>query len=223
MSKLYVIPTPIGNLEDVTFRAIRLLKEVDEVYAEDTRQSQKLLRHYGIDRKLYSYHKFSERKNVPSMIDKIRSGMELALISDAGTPGISDPGFILVKECVDAGIEIDCLPGPVAFVPALVMSGIDTSYFTFVGFLPHKKGRQTQLQKLNEVDGTLVLYESPHRIVKSLTQLKEFLGDRNAAVVREISKIYQETVRGSLSELIDTFENKTPKGEFVIVIADVKS
>jgi len=220
MSKLYLVPTPIGNLEDVTLRAIRILKEVDLILAEDTRTSGRLLKHLGIANKLLSYHIHNEHKSILQLADRILNGESMALISDAGTPAISDPGFLLVRECIKNNIEVDCLPGPTAFVPALVNSGLPNDRFHFEGFLPHKKGKQTRLIALAENPFTTVYYESPHRLVKSLKQFSEFFGeDRQASVSRELSKMYEETVRGSLAELHKHFEEKGVKGEIVIVIA----
>ncbi len=220
MSKLILVPTPIGNLEDITLRAIRVLKEVDLILAEDTRTSGKLLKHLEISKKLSSYHIHNEHKTVDYLIDRILSGETMALISDAGTPAISDPGFLLVRECIKNNIEVDCLPGPTAFVPALVNSGLPNDRFHFEGFLPHKKGRQTRLIALAENPFTTVYYESPHRLVKSLKQFAEFFGeDRQASVSRELTKMYEETVRGTLVELHQHFEKKTVKGEIVLVIA----
>jgi len=220
MSKLYIVPTPIGNLEDITLRAIRVLKEVDLILAEDTRTSGKLLKHLGISNKLLSYHIHNEHKSVSLIVDRIHAGESMALVSDAGTPAISDPGFLLVRECIKNNIEVDCLPGPTAFVPALVNSGLPNDRFHFEGFLPHKKGRQTRLIALAENPFTTIYYESPHRLVKSLKQFAEFFGeDRQASVSREISKMYEETIRGTLIELFQHFEKKGVKGEIVMVIA----
>lgn len=215
---LYLVPTPIGNLEDITLRAIRVLNEVDVILAEDTRTSGKLLKHHDIKRPLQSYHIFNEHKTVEKLIERMQSGEKFALISDAGTPSISDPGFLLVRELLKAGLEVNCLPGATAFVPALVNSGLPSDRFIFEGFLPHKKGRQTRLQKLAEEERTIILYESPHRLIKCLEQLKEHMGDRRASVSREISKMFEETVRGSLSELIEYFNTKGVKGEFVVLV-----
>lgn len=215
---LYLVPTPIGNLEDITLRAIRILNEVNVILAEDTRTSGKLLKHHNISKPLQSYHIFNEHKTVEQLINRMKAGETFALISDAGTPSISDPGFLLVREVLKAGIEVNCLPGATAFVPALVNSGLPSDRFVFEGFLPHKKGRQTRLLKLAEEERTIILYESPHRLVKCLEQLKEYLGDRNASVSREISKMFEETVRGTLSELIDYFTQKGVKGEFVVLV-----
>jgi len=220
MSKLYLVPTPIGNLEDITLRAIRILKEVDLILAEDTRTSGRLLKHLEINNKLLSYHIHNEHKTVVQLVDRILSGESMALISDAGTPAISDPGFLLVRECIKNNIEVDCLPGSTAFVPALVNSGLPNDRFHFEGFLPHKKGRQTRLIALAENPFTTIYYESPHRLVKSLRQFAEFFGeDRQASVSREISKMYEETRRGTLLELAQHFEEKGVKGEIVLVIA----
>lgn len=215
---LYLVPTPIGNLDDITLRAIKVLGEVDVILAEDTRTSGKLLKHHNISKPLQSYHIFNEHKTVEKLIGRMQQGEIMALVSDAGTPSISDPGFLLVREVLKAGLEVSCLPGATAFVPALVNSGLPSDKFVFEGFLPHKKGRQTRLQKLAEEERTIVLYESPHRLIKCLEQLKEHLGDRQAAVSRELSKLFEETVRGSLSELITHFTEKGVKGEFVLVV-----
>lgn len=218
--KLYLVPTPIGNLEDITLRALRILKEVDLILAEDTRKTSVLLKHYGIDKPLQSHHKFNEHRSVESIIEWLRSGSVIALVSDAGTPGISDPGYLLIRECVRAGIPLECLPGPTAFIPALVNSGIPSDHFIFEGFLPHKKGRQTRLRELAAEERTMVLYESPFRLVKTLSQLAEFLGyDRYACVSRELTKIYEENARGTLEELIAHFSARTVKGEIVIIVA----
>jgi 16S rRNA (cytidine1402-2'-O)-methyltransferase len=217
---LYIIPTPIGNLEDMTFRAIRLLKEADLILAEDTRTSGFLLKHFDIVNKMQSYHKFNEHKTIANIVDRLRLGESIALISDAGTPGISDPGFLIARECIKAGVEVQCLPGATAFVPALVSSGIPCDKFYFEGFLPQKKGRMTRLKHLAELDTTIVLYESPFRVLKTFTQLVEYMGkDRYAAACREVSKLYEETVRGTLEELVLHFTNHPPKGEFVIIIS----
>lgn len=219
MSKLYIVPTPIGNLEDMTFRAIRVLKEVDAILAEDTRVTSKLLNHYSIKNKIISHHQHNEHKTTNRIVEDIQNGNTYALVSDAGTPAISDPGFYLTRACIEAGIEVDCLPGATAFVPALVNSGFPCEKFQYIGFMPHKKGRQTIAKQIAEETKTTVLYESPHRIVKTLHLFLEFLGDdRKVSISREISKKFEETIRGSISELIKHFENKNPKGEFVMVV-----
>ena len=219
MPKLYVVPTPIGNLEDITQRALRILSQVDLILAEDTRTSGILLKHFGIRTRMQSHHKFNEHQTVGSVVNRILSGEKIALISDAGTPAISDPGFLLVRECRRAGIEVECLPGATAFVPALVASGLPNERFCFEGFLPQKKGRQTRLQELSREPRTMVFYESPFRLVKTLTQFIEVFGtEREASVSREISKIHEQTVRGTLSEITEYFTNNEPKGEIVIVV-----
>lgn len=218
--KLYLVPTPIGNLEDITLRAINILKSVDVILAEDTRTSGFLLKHLGISKPLQSYHIHNEHQTVQRIIQRILKGETMALVSDAGTPAVSDPGFLLVRECLKNGIDIECLPGPTAFVPALVNSGLPTDRFTFEGFLPHKKGRQTRLTELKEEERTMIFYESPHRLVKSLEQFSEYFGaDRQASVSRELTKLYEETIRGTLTEIIAYFAEKTIKGEIVIVVA----
>ena len=222
--KLYLVPTPIGNLEDITLRALRILKEVEVIYAEDTRTSGKLIRHYGIDTRVYAHHQFNEHKSVDSIVRQISSGQKTALITDAGTPGISDPGFLLVRACIQAGVEVECLPGATAFVPALVNSGFPCDRFVFEGFLPHKKGRQTRLKELAKSPYTFILYESPFRLVKTLEQLGEFLGqDRNVSVSRELTKIYEETRRGTLFEIATWYKLHPPKGEIVIVVESTGS
>ncbi len=219
MPKLYVIPTPIGNLEDITQRALRILSEVDLILAEDTRTSGILLKHFDIHTRMQSHHKFNEHKTVESVINRILSGEKIALISDAGTPAISDPGFLVVRECRRAGIDVECLPGATAFVPALVASGLPNERFCFEGFLPQKKGRQTRLKELAEERRTMVFYESPFRLVKTLTQFIEIFGaDREASVSREISKIHEQTVKGTLFEITEHFTLNEPKGEIVIVV-----
>ncbi|MDK2908667.1 MAG: rRNA (cytidine1402-2-O)-methyltransferase [Bacteroidales bacterium] len=219
MSKLFVVPTPIGNLEDITLRALRILKEVGFILAEDTRTSGILLKHYQISTPLVSHHKFNEHKTLHAVVQRIKSEESAALISDAGTPGISDPGYLLVRECLKENIPVECLPGATAFVPALVESGIPCDRFRFEGFLPQKKGRKTRLLNLSQETLTMVFYESPFRITRLLEELAEFISpDRIASVSREISKVYHETVRGSLSELITWSKSKTMKGEFVIVV-----
>lgn len=218
--KLYIVPTPIGNLEDITFRAVKVLKDADLILAEDTRTSSVLLKHYDIKTPMLSYHKFNEHRTVQQVVERIKSGQTVALVSDAGTPAISDPGFMLVRACVEQGVEMECLPGATAFVPALVVSGLPNDRFCFEGFLPHKKGRQTKLKALSTEPRTIIFYESPFRVVKTLTQLAEFFGqERRASVSREISKIYEETVRGTLAELVEYFTQNQPKGEFVIIVA----
>lgn len=219
MGKLYVVPTPVGNLEDMTLRAIRVLKEVDLILAEDTRTSGILLKHFEIKNALQSYHKFNEHQVLESIITRLKAGENIALISDAGTPGISDPGFLVVRECVRNGIEVQCLPGATAFVPAVVASGLPNDRFCFEGFLPQKKGRMTRLQALSEEHRTMIFYESPYRLVKTLTQLAEYFGDeRPASVSREISKVHEETVRGTLNELVHHFTENEPKGEIVLIV-----
>ena len=223
MGILYVIPTPVGNLEDITMRAVRLLKEADFVLAEDTRTSSKLLKHLDIQVPMYSHHKFNEHKTSASVVERIKDcDGHVALISDAGTPAISDPGFMLVRECVRNGVEVQCLPGATAFVPALVCSALPCDKFVFEGFLPQKKGRQTRLNFLKEEQRTIIFYESPYRVLKTLTQLAEvFGGERQAAAVREISKLHEECVRGSLSELVKHFTKNEPRGEFVLLVGGV--
>ena len=220
MSKLYLIPTPIGNLEDITLRALRLLKEVAIVLAEDTRTTKKLFSHYEINTPLAAFHMHNEHKVLEKWIARLKGGETIALVSDAGTPAISDPGFLLVRECVKEAIEVDCLPGATAFVPALVNSGLPSEKFIFEGFLPAKKGRQTRLILLAEEERTMVFYESPHRIVKTLSQFMEYFGEeRLVSVSREISKMFEETKRGTMKEVKEYFEEKKPKGEFVVIVA----
>lgn len=219
MGKLYVVPTPVGNMEDMTFRAIRILKEADLILAEDTRTSGILLKHYEIKNAIQSHHKFNEHQTVESVVNRIKGGQTVALISDAGTPGISDPGFLVVRECVRNGIEVQCLPGATAFVPALVSSGLPDERFCFEGFLPQKKGRMTRLNGLKEETRTMIFYESPYRLVKTLTQFAEIFGaDRPVSVCREISKIHEESVRGTLQEVIAHFTETEPRGEIVIIL-----
>lgn len=221
--KLFVVPTPIGNLEDMTFRAIRVLKEADLILAEDTRTSGFLLKHFGIETPMHSHHKFNEHKTVEAVVQRIKNGQLVALISDAGTPAISDPGFLVVRECIANGIGIECLPGATAFVPALVSSGLPNDRFCFEGFLPQKKGRQTRIKNLIEETRTMIFYESPFRLVKTLTQLAEVFGsERKASVSREISKFFEETRRGSLVELAEHFNTNPPKGEIVIIVAGLE-
>lgn len=220
MGVLYVVPTPVGNMEDMTFRAIRILKEADLVLAEDTRTSGVLLKHYDIQNHLMSHHKFNEHGTSAGIVERLKTGATVALISDAGTPGISDPGFFLVREAVRAGVEVQCLPGATAFVPALVSSGLPCDRFAFEGFLPPKKGRQTKLDSLKEEPRTMIFYESPYRLLKTLQQLAEVMGaDRQASVCREISKVHEESVRGTLEEVIAHFTETEPRGEIVIIVA----
>lgn len=223
MSKLYIIPTPIGNLEDITLRALRILKEVDVILAEDTRTSSKLLKHYEISKKLVAHHQHNEHKSLDRVIETIKAGETMALISDAGTPAISDPGFLLVRECIKHDVEIECLPGATAFVPALVNSGFPCDKFVFEGFLPHKKGRQTRLKLLAEETRTIIFYESPHRLIKSLKQFAEYFGeDRQVSVSRELTKMHEENIRGTVLELINYYETHTLKGEIVIIVEGVE-
>lgn len=223
MGKLYVVPTPIGNLEDMTFRAIKVLKEVDFILAEDTRTSGKLLKHFEIETSMHSHHMHNEHKTVEMIVKRLQNGESAALISDAGTPAISDPGFLLTRNCIENHIEVDCLPGATAFVPALVNSGLPNDKFVFEGFLPVKKGRQTRLKILAEEARTMVFYESPHKILKTLKDFGEYFGnDRKVSVSREISKMHEETIRGSLEEVIYHFEKTPPKGELVVVVEGKK-
>lgn len=218
--KLYIVPTPIGNLEDITLRAINVLKSVDVVLAEDTRTSGVLLKHLGINKPMHSYHIHNEHHTAARITERILKGETMALVSDAGTPAVSDPGFLLVRECIKEGIVVECLPGPTAFVPALVNSGLPSDRFTFEGFLPHKKGRQTRLQNLVHEERTMIFYESPHRLLKALQQFSEYFGaDRQICVSRELSKIYEENVRGTVEEVIAVFSQKPVKGEIVITVA----
>ncbi|HYG18072.1 MAG TPA: 16S rRNA (cytidine(1402)-2'-O)-methyltransferase [Ohtaekwangia sp.] len=217
---LYIIPTPIGNLADITLRSLELLKSVDLVLAEDTRTSGILLKHYGISRPLQSFHNFNEHRIVESLILRMRNGEVMGLISDAGTPGISDPGFLIIRACLQAGLEVICLPGATAFVPALVKSGLPCDRFVFEGFLPHKKGRQTALKRLADEERSMVFYESPHRLLKSLEQfITIFGGDRQASVSRELTKKFEETINGSLADILARFTTRDVKGEIVIVVA----
>jgi len=221
--KLFVVPTPVGNLEDMTFRAISVLKDADLILAEDTRTSGFLLKHFGINTPMQSHHKFNEHKTVESVVQRIKSGQKVALISDAGTPAISDPGFLVVRQCVENGIDVECLPGATAFVPALVASGLPNDRFCFEGFLPQKKGRQTKLNSLTGETRTMIFYESPFRLVKTLTQFSEVFGtERKASVSREISKFHEETKRGTLGELIQHFTQQNPKGEIVVIVAGLE-
>ncbi|WP_299435461.1 16S rRNA (cytidine(1402)-2'-O)-methyltransferase [uncultured Aquimarina sp.] len=223
MSKLFLVPTPIGNLEDMTFRAIKVLKEVDLILAEDTRTSGKLLKHYEIMTHMQSHHMHNEHKTTESIIRRLQSGENIALISDAGTPAISDPGFLLTRACVENKIEVECLPGATAFVPALVNSGLPNDKFVFEGFLPVKKGRQTRMKVLVEETRTMIFYESPHKLIKTLGSFVEYFGaGRLVSVSRELSKLHEETVRGTAKEVLSHFENKPPKGEIVIVVAGNK-
>jgi 16S rRNA (cytidine1402-2'-O)-methyltransferase len=220
MGKLYLVPTPIGNLDDMTYRSIKVLNEVDAILCEDTRTSSRLLQHYGIQKKLISHHQHNEHKAVDKVIEHLELGETLALITDAGTPGISDPGFLLARACAEAGIEVETLPGATAFVPALVNSGLPCDKFCFEGFLPHKKGRHTRLTQLAEEERTIVFYESTHRIVKSLTQMAEYFGgERLASVSRELTKLHEENVRGTLSELAKYYTDNISKGEFVVIVS----
>ncbi|CAM1345450.1 16S rRNA (cytidine(1402)-2'-O)-methyltransferase [Tenacibaculum amylolyticum] len=219
MSKLYIVPTPIGNLEDITFRAIKVLKEVDYILAEDTRTSGKLLKHFDIATPMQSHHMHNEHKTVEGIVRRIESGDTFALISDAGTPAISDPGFLLTRACVQNNIEVECLPGATAFVPALVNSGLPNDKFVFEGFLPVKKGRQTRLKLLAEETRTMIFYESPHKLLKTLTHFSEYFGaDRQASVSRELTKVFEETKRGSIEEIISYYTDKPAKGEIVIIV-----
>jgi 16S rRNA (cytidine1402-2'-O)-methyltransferase len=218
-ASLTLVPTPIGNLEDITFRAIKVLKNSDTILAEDTRTSGVLLKHYGIEKRLQSFHIFNEHKALSALIERMKSGESMALVSDAGTPGISDPGFLLVRECLKNELTVECLPGPTAFVPALIKSGFPTDRFVFEGFLPHKKGRQTILKKLAEEDRTVIFYESPHRLVKALSQMIEFFGsERLVSVSRELTKLFEETKTGTIQEVLSYFQAKEVKGEIVVVV-----
>ena len=220
MAKLYIVPTPIGNLDDITLRAVDVLREVDFILAEDTRTTSFLLRHLGIEKKLHSHHKFNEHATVKMVAGSIAAGRNAALVSDAGTPGISDPGFLLVRTCVEAGIEVETLPGATALVPALVQSGYPCGRFCFEGFLPQKKGRAKQLQSLADEERTMVFYESPYRVVKCLEQFAEVFGsERRVSVSRELTKKFEQTVRGTVAEVLEHFRTTEPKGEFVIVLA----
>lgn len=224
MSKLVIVPTPIGNLGDMTYRAVEVLKSASLIFAEDTRTSGRLLAHYGIKTQMRAYHKFNEHKAVAGLVNEILASDTIALISDAGTPGISDPGFLLVRECVKEGIEVECLPGATALIPALVNSGLPNDRFVFEGFLPHKKGRVKRIESLLHEERTIVYYESPHRIIKTLKQLGEILGEeRQACVARELSKLHEEILRGTLSELAEHFEQHAPRGEIVLVVQGVGS
>ena len=223
MSKLYIVPTPIGNLEDITLRAIRMLQETQLIFAEDTRTTNKLLSHLNIKKPVHPFHMHNEHKSLERSIDKIKANSHTVLVSDAGTPGISDPGFLLIRECIAQGIEIECLPGPVAVIPAIVASGFPCDKFVFEGFLPHKKGRQGRLKVIAEETRTIVLYESPHRLVKCLGQIEEFMGpDLKVCVAREITKFYEEYKRGTAAEIKAYYEAHPPKGEIVIVVEGVE-
>ncbi len=223
MSKLWIVPTPVGNLEDMSFRAIRIMKEADLILAEDTRVTAKLLSHYGIETRMQSNHTHNEHRNLDQLIERLQDGTSIALVSDAGTPGISDPGFLLVRECVKHGIQVECLPGATAFVPALVVSGFPCDRFVFEGFLPQKKGRQKRLAALSTETRSIVFYESPYRVVKALNEFREvFGGNRLVSVSREISKKFESTIRGTIIEAIAHFEKHEPKGEFVIVLGPEK-
>ena len=218
--KLYIVPTPIGNLEDMTFRAVNVLKKVDLILAEDTRTSGKLLKHFDIATHMLSHHMHNEHKTVEAIIKRLKNGETIALISDAGTPAISDPGFLLTRACVQNNIEIECLPGATAFVPALVNSALPNDRFVFEGFLPPKKGRQTRLKLLAEETRTMIFYVSPHKLVKTLVQFSEYFGEnRQVSVSRELTKLYEETIRGTIKEVLNHFENKAPKGELVLIVA----
>ena len=220
MSKLYIVPTPIGNLEDMTFRAVKILQAVDLILAEDTRTSGKLLKHFEITTQMQSHHMHNEHKMVDRIINRLKRGETIALISDAGTPAISDPGFLLTRACIQNGIDVECLPGATAFVPALVNSGLPNDKFVFEGFLPVKKGRHSRLLALAEEERTIIFYESPHKLRKTLGHIKEYFGEnRQVSVSRELTKLYEETVRGTVTEVLGYFENKAPKGEFVLVVS----
>ena len=222
MGKLFVVPTPIGNLKDMTFRAVEALKQVDLILAEDTRTTGKLLKHFQITTSMQSHHMHNEHQTLRSLVDKLRSGTTMALVSDAGTPAISDPGFLLVRACLENQIEVECLPGATAFVPALVNSGLPNDKFVFEGFLPVKKGRQTRLKLLAEETRTMIFYESPHKLIKTLTHFCDYFGeDRPIAVSRELTKLHEETVRGSAKEVLEYYSKKPPKGEIVIVVSGV--
>jgi 16S rRNA (cytidine1402-2'-O)-methyltransferase len=220
MSKLFVIPTPIGNLADITLRSIEVLKSVDLILAEDTRTSSKLLKHYNVDTAVESFHMHNEHKKLDSIINRLKDDIEIALISDAGTPGISDPGFLLVRECINNQVEVECLPGPTAFVPALVSSGLPCDRFSFEGFLPVKKGRTKRLKELSAETKTMVFYESPHRILKTLNDLSNYFDvESQISISRELTKLYEETFRGTIKESVEHFDKNKPKGEFVIVLS----
>ena len=223
MGKLYLVPTPIGNLKDITYRAVKVLTEVDIILAEDTRTSGKLLKHFEISTRMQSHHMHNEHKSIHGVIENLKSGLSIALISDAGTPAISDPGFLLTRACIENNIEVECLPGATAFVPALVNSGLPNDRFVFEGFLPVKKGRQTRLKLLSEETRTMIFYESPHKLVKTLGHFREYFGeDRPVSVSRELTKLYEETIRGTAKEVLEHYSNKPPKGEIVIVVGGKK-
>lgn len=223
MSKLFIVPTPIGNLNDITLRALQVLKEVDYILAEDTRQTSKLLKHFEIEKKLVSYHQHNEHKSIDRIIEDLKQDKTIAVVSDAGTPGISDPGFLIVRACIQHQIAVECLPGATAFVPALVNSGFPCDKFVFEGFLPHKKGRQTRLNLLKEETRTIVFYESTHRLLKTLTQFAEFFGeDRLVSVSRELTKMHEENIRGTVNEVIDYYKVNVIKGEIVIIVQGVE-
>ena len=223
MSKLFIVPTPIGNLKDMTFRAVEVLKESDLILAEDTRTSGKLLKHYEIVTPMKSHHMHNEHKTVDHLVKELKNGLRIALISDAGTPAISDPGFLLTRACIEAGIEVDCLPGATAFVPALVNSGLSNDKFIFEGFLPVKKGRQTRLLLLAEETRTMIFYESPHKLIKTLGHFVDYFGaDRYVSVSREMTKLYEETIRGTAAEVLEHYQKQAPKGEIVIVVGGKK-
>ena len=223
MAKLYIVPTPIGNLEDITLRALRILRETDIILAEDTRVTRKLLTHYQIDKLVLAYHQYNEHRQLAHFLSVIEQHNHLALVSDAGTPGISDPGFLLIRACLQNGIEVECLPGATAFVPALVNSGFSCDRFYFYGFLPHKKGRKTSLERLSALEETVILYESPFRLLKTLEQLKETMGgERKVCISRELTKIYEENFRGTVAEAMSHFSAKTVKGEIVMLIEGCK-
>ena len=224
MAKIYIVPTPIGNLDDITLRAINVLKDVNLILCEDTRRSKKLLVHYEIETPLRSHHKFNEHQEVDIIIEKIKSGTKVALISDAGTPGISDPGYLIVRTCIQNNIEIDCLPGPTAFVPALINSGIPSDKFIFEGFLPVKKGRKTRLEILSKEERTMVFYESPHKILKTLNDfLIHFGSNRKVSISRELTKIYEETIRGTINSVLESLTKKSIKGEIVVIVEGYKA
>ena len=223
MSKLYIVPTPIGNLNDITLRALQVLKNVDYILAEDTRQTSKLLNHFEIEKKLVSYHQHNEHKSIDRIIEDLKQDITVAVVSDAGTPGISDPGFLIVRACIQNEIAVECLPGATAFVPALVNSGFPCDKFVFEGFLPHKKGRQTRLTLLKEETRTIVFYESTHRLLKTLTQFAEFFGeDRSVSVSRELTKMHEENIRGTVKEVIEYYKTHVIKGEIVIIVHGVE-